>query len=420
MGYKNYRLSELLEIIGGGTPKTNIEEYWNGNISWLSVKDFNGDSKKVYTTEKKITELGLNNSSTKLLKEGDLIISARGTVGEIAQLGKAMAFNQSCYGLRAKEHITSNDFMYYALKYILKDIKNMTHGSVFDTITRSTFDVLSYPLPEMKEQKSIANILSNLDDKIEVNNKINQKLEEMAQAIFKQWFIDFDFPNEEGKPYKSSGGEMVESELGMIPKGWEVKELGEICNIQKGLSYKGKYMSDVGTPMINLGNIYPGGGYRKEKIKFYNGDFKANHIVSSGDIIIANTDMTQDRVILGSPIIVPKFNEDKIIFTHHLFAFRDVQIDKLFLYFYLKTPSFRERAETYATGTTVLALPKEAVTSIPMVIPSKKLIDEYSMIASKNIYKINNGNLQIDNLEKLRDTLLPKLMSGEIRVPTSN
>lgn len=138
--FKKYKLSELIEIIGGGTPRTSIPEYWNGNIPWLSVVDFGDDNKKVYKSEKSITEEGLKNSSTKMLKKGQLIISARGTVGELAMLGKDMAFNQSCYGLNAVEKLSTNDFLYYLLKYELDSLKAVTHGSVFDTITRQTFD----------------------------------------------------------------------------------------------------------------------------------------------------------------------------------------------------------------------------------------------------------------------------------------
>src|SRR5690606_31761694 len=115
--------SNVLEIISGGTPKTSVKDYWNGDIPWLSVVDFNTDQKKVYHTEKRITELGLKNSSSNILNKGMLIISARGTVGAIAQLGSDMAFNQSCYGLDAKEDITSNDFLYYALKSRINSIK---------------------------------------------------------------------------------------------------------------------------------------------------------------------------------------------------------------------------------------------------------------------------------------------------------
>ena len=102
-----------------------------------------------------------------------MIISARGTIGELAQLGKPMAFNQSCYGLRAKKELTSNDFMYYALKHILKDIQNATHGSVFDTITRATFDTLTFDLPPVEKQEKITTLLNALEEKIELNTQMN-------------------------------------------------------------------------------------------------------------------------------------------------------------------------------------------------------------------------------------------------------
>lgn len=132
-------LIDIVELIGGGTPKTSKAEYWGGNINWLSVKDFNNENRYVYSTEKTITEEGLNNSSTKLLKKDDIIISARGTVGELAMITFPMAFNQSCYGIRAKEGIDSI-FLYYLIKNSVRKLKAITHGSVFDTITRDTED----------------------------------------------------------------------------------------------------------------------------------------------------------------------------------------------------------------------------------------------------------------------------------------
>lgn len=112
-----YKLSELMDIIIGGTPNTSRSDYWNGNIPWLSVKDFNNDFRYVYTTEKRITKKGLENSSTKLLNKGDVIISARGTVGEVASIPYPMAFNQSCYGLRPREGLIISDYLYYLIKY---------------------------------------------------------------------------------------------------------------------------------------------------------------------------------------------------------------------------------------------------------------------------------------------------------------
>lgn len=185
-----YKLSEIMDIIGGGTPKTSKPEYWNGDIPWLSVKDFNNDYRYVYETEKTITQAGLDNSSTKLLKRNDSIISARGTVGEMAMIPYPMAFNQSCYGLRAKEGLVDEEYLYYLIKHNVVILKKNTHGSVFDTITRETFDGIEVELPSLVEQKIVASILRDLDDKIEVNNKINKNLLQQLHVLYLRLFCD--------------------------------------------------------------------------------------------------------------------------------------------------------------------------------------------------------------------------------------
>ena len=171
-----YKLSDIIELIGGGTPKTSVAEYWGGDIPWLSVKDFNNDSRYVYFTEKTITEAGLMNSSTKLLDVDDIIISARGTVGELAMIPFPMAFNQSCYGIRGKKDKVVQTYLYYLLKDSIRLVKSQTHGSVFDTITKDTFANIDIDLPPLSEQKTIANALSALDAKIDNNKTINHHL----------------------------------------------------------------------------------------------------------------------------------------------------------------------------------------------------------------------------------------------------
>ena len=232
--WKTYKLSEILNLVGGGTPKTTIPEYWNGEIPWLSVVDFGNGIKRVYKTEKTITEKGLKESSTKILKEGQLIISARGTVGELAVLGRDMAFNQSCYGIYANEK-TENNFLYYLLKDSIGKIKKNTHGAVFDTITKQTFDNIEITIPEsINEQTVIASILSSLDDKIELNLQMNQTLEDMAQAIFKEWFVNFNFPGFDG--------ELVNG----LPKGWRNSSIGEVIYVQNGFAFKSSDFLETG------------------------------------------------------------------------------------------------------------------------------------------------------------------------------
>ena len=152
-------LADVIEIIGGGTPKTSVTDYWNGEIPWLSVVDFNTDNRWVSKTEKHISELGLKESSTVMLRSRDIIISARGTVGAIAQLTRPMAFNQSCYGIRGIDGITDADFIYYTLKHAVTGLKKIAHGAVFDTITRETFKVIEVSIPPLVEQKRIASLV---------------------------------------------------------------------------------------------------------------------------------------------------------------------------------------------------------------------------------------------------------------------
>lgn len=401
--WKEASLSEVCDIIGGGTPKTFVAEYWNGNIPWLSVADFNNDNRHVFITEKTITEQGLKNSSTKLLNTGDLIISARGTVGVLAQLAVPMAFNQSCYGIRAKP-MTINDFLYYAIKNIIGQIKANTHGSVFDTITRATFDNLKILLPLLPEQKAIATTLSCLDDKIELNNRINKTLEEIAQAIFKSWFVDFE-------PF--TDGEFKDSELGRIPKGWRVgtiSDLGEVIGGSTPSKACPEYYTNNGIAWITPKDL------SKNKDKFISkGEIditelglknsstrlmpKGTVLFSSrapiGYIAIAKNDITTNQ---GFKSVVPKNN-----------------IGTAYIYYFLKNSL--EVIENRATGSTFKEVSGSIMKQIPTLIPKDNVLLEFKNICGKYFEYQAFLEEQNRNLANIRDTLLPKLMSGEIRVP---
>lgn len=415
--FRKLKLSEIGTIIAGGTPKTKIDEYWNGDISWITPKDLSSHkSMFIGKGERSITDEGLRSSSAKLLPKGAVLFTSRAPIGYVAISDRELATNQGFKSVVVNEE-NDNIFVYYLLKNNVSAIENLASGSTFKEISGNAMKNLEFDFPSLREQKAIARILKSLDEKIEANNQINDTLENMAQSIFKQWFVDFEFPNEDGEPYKSNGGQMVESELGMIPKGWVVDKTSKFFDVQKGLSYKGKHLVEDGIPMINLGSILPGGGYRSEKIKYYDGEFKDRHVVKEGDIVIANTDMTQDRIILGSPCLVPEFNSNSIIFTHHLFAIRNLKISRNYILYFLKTTSFRERAESHATGTTVLALPQKSIASILVAVANEELIKKFDVVSQPILEKITIVEKENLLLCKLRETLLPKLMSGEIRVP---
>ena len=182
--WEGVSVHEIVNVISGGTPSTSRPEYWNGNIPWLSVEDFNSGKRWVFSGVKHITELGLKRSATGVLKKGMLIISARGTVGVVAQLGRSMAFNQSSYGLDSKnKKRLSNNFLYYALRFYINLFLALAYGNVFDTITRKNFKEIKIFLPPLLEQHRIAGILSQIDETIEKEKKYKEKLERIKQGL---------------------------------------------------------------------------------------------------------------------------------------------------------------------------------------------------------------------------------------------
>lgn len=208
------------QIFSGGTPDTRKSEYWDGNIPWLS----SGETSNTFIieTERKITELGVKNSSTRLAKAEDIVVASAGqgyTRGQVSFCMIDTYINQSVVALRAKE-IIKPLFLFYNLVSRYNELRRISdaHSSRGSLTTKLLAD-LNIQIPPIQEQTVIAKILSDLDLKIALNRSVNSTLEAIGQALFKHWFIDFEFPNEEGKPYRSGGGEMVETELGEVPKG---------------------------------------------------------------------------------------------------------------------------------------------------------------------------------------------------------
>ena len=390
--WKEYKLSELMELIGGGTPKTSNPEYWNGDIPWLSVTDFNTGMKYCFDAEKKITEKGLKESSTKILKKGQIIISARGTVGVISMLGSDMAFNQSNYGVNAKQELTSNNFLYYLLKANLANFISASYGAVFDTITKETFNQLSVLLPPLSEQTAIAFILSSLDNKIDLLQRQNKTLEQLAETLFRQWFVEEAEDN------------------------WEEKKLGELLTItsSKRIFYS-EYVSS-GVPfyrskeIIELRNT----GSTNSELYIPNERFdEINNKFGSpkeGDILMTSVGT------LGVAYRVRK--TDKFYFKDgNLTWFKDFKgLPSSIVYLWLISKIGQEELAAITIGSTQEALTIEGLKSISFKIPPKERIKLYESEFNTIIDKIEFNQKQIQTLTLTRDTLLPKLMSGEVKI----
>jgi type I restriction enzyme S subunit len=188
-----YKISDIATIIGGGTPKTKIKEYWNGNIPWLTPKDLTGYTNMYISHgERFITTLGLKKSSAKLMPKGTVLLTSRAPIGYVAIAANKICTNQGFKSLIPKDNLCNSEFLYYWIKKNVDKLKQLGTGTTFAEISGSVLKSVDIELPPLPTQKKIAHILSTLDDKIELNRKINKTLEAMAQALFKSWFVDFE------------------------------------------------------------------------------------------------------------------------------------------------------------------------------------------------------------------------------------
>lgn len=369
----------------------------------------------IYLTEEKADKL-----KSSEVNRGDIVITHRGTLGQVSYVPynskyKKYIVSQSGMKLTCDTEKADPIFINYFLnsrigQYLL--LRNKSQVGVPSIATPTTsLKKIHVPLPTLGEQKAIANILSTLDDKIEVNNKINQKLEEMAQTIFKQWFIDFDFPNEEGKPYKSSGGEVVESELGMIPKGWEVKMIKDFGEVITGKTPSTKKKENYGDkyPFITIPDMH--------NTMFIN--TVERYLSEEGH------NSQPKKLIPKNSIIVSCIATVGLVGINSIDSHTNQQInsvipnnERLLPYLYFTIKDKKEYLNLLGSaGTTTKNVNKGLFESIKIVNPKNELIEKFYEMINSSLGKIEKNIVENEKLEKTRDTLLPKLMSGEMRVP---
>lgn len=278
-------------------------------------------------------------------------------------------------------------------------------------------------IPEYDKQEKIGKLLSSLDDKIALNNRINAKLEQMAKRLYDYWFVQFDFPNADGKPYKASGGKMVWNEelKREIPEGWEVKKLGTLFTTNRGVSYSTKTISgDKGIPMINLASFSPDGSYKIDGIKTYTGEYTNEKVLKPFDLVMCNTQQTAidfSKDIIGKALLVPDIFKGDITSSHHVNTLK-VQNEKLKFYLYrlFNTDYFHAYISHFASGTNIMGLDFAGVENYSAVIPSEEILSKFADF-TLNIEKMKSEIIrQNKKLISLRDRLLPLLMNGQVEV----
>lgn len=333
------------------------------------------------------------------------------------------------------------------------------------SLTTKILGKMPISFPPIEIQKELSKQLFSIDQKIHLNTQTNQTLEQIAQAIYKSWFVDFA-PTRAKAAVLAAGGSQEEAETaamsalsgqppaalvalaqqnparhqqlatlaaafpsalvsidgyGEVPAGWEVKKVGDIAKVIKGKSYKSSELESSKTALVTLKSFNRGGGYRLDGLKEYTGTYKPEQEVFAGDLIIAYTDVTQAADVIGKPAMVMSDNR-----YEHLIISLDVgvvrpnnSVYKYFLYCMAMTVAFQAHTQSFCTGTTVLHLGKDAVPSFEIAVPNEFLLKKFAEISESIFAKINENIKQSVRLQNVRDTLLPKLLNGELPADTS-
>ena len=404
MEWKEVTLGEVSSKIGDGlhgTPKYDDEgSYYfingnNLNCGKIIIKD---DTKRVG-----IEEFVKNQ---KELNEQTILVSINGTIGNVAKYNNEPCIlgKSACYINVIKE--VDKEFIYYILTSanFKRNITNEATGTTIKNVSLKQMREYKFNIPcNLADQRRIASILSSLDRKIELNNKINADLEEMAQAIFKNWFVDFE-------PFK--GGKFVDSELGMIPEGWKVGTIGDIVEFQNGFAFSSKDFSENGEyKIITIKSVQDGCLVTdgSSKVTEYPTKMPAYCKLQSGDILLSLTGnvgrcclVTETNLLLNQRVAKIKAKEC---------------YDNSFSYALFRLKETKELLISISRGTAQANLSPVEASKLPMVIPSEDARKSFSMISDSIMNKIISIHIENSRLSLLRNTLLPRLMSGELEVP---
>ncbi|MCG3842403.1 restriction endonuclease subunit S [Psychrobacter sp. Ps1] len=444
--WKEVSLGEIGRVVTGKTPKTKVIENFGHEIPFITPRDMD-DQRIISETERYLSKVGSVSVKNSIIPANSISVSCIGSdMGKSAITKYLSVTNQQINSIVVSDEFYYK-FVYYNLSSRKAEIRGLAGGSAQPILNKSDFSQIKMFVPPLTEQKAIAYILGSLDDKIELNRQMNETLEAMAQALFKSWFVDFDpvidnalaagnaIPDEfferaelrKGIEKKDNSDiqslfpdefEFTE-EMGWIPKGWQELQIKDIAKVVKGKSYKSSELSESETALVTLKSFKRGGGYRLDGLKEYTGKYKEEQEVKAGDLVIAYTDVTQAADLIGKPaMVIDDIRYKHLVISLDVAVVRpEIDSQKYYLYGLAQTEAFQSHNYSHSTGTTVLHLSKNAVPDYYLCLPSENLLHGFTKIVEPLFTSVNNNIGEIRNLEKLRDTLLPKLMSGELRIP---
>ena len=393
------------------------------NLSNSCVKFI--DNGFAYLSEEKADEL-----NAYAIKD-DLLFTAAGTIGQVGIIEENTKFEKyviSNKQLRVRLNIEKINPLYayywFSSPWMVKDIVNKNTGSTVPLINLGIIKTLEIKIPKERiTQDKIVSVLSALDSKIELNNRINTELEAMAKTLYDYWFVQFDFPDKDGKPYKTSGGKMLWNEdlKRDIPDGWNVDILKNHISIERGISYKGTDIQDKGIPMVNLNSFYLDGRYKDEGIKYFAGSVNENKVIHAGDLMIATTDVTRNAYIIGKSFILPDLYAGQIVASCDIAKVNiGDKLDKYFIDMLFNSDNYHRYIKGFASGTLVLHLDTKGVDWYKCLIPPKDLLNKYANFKVNIDGKKTLTLKENKQLAELRDWLLPMLMNGQVQVAPSH
>lgn len=415
-------LGEIADIITGPFgSQLHMSDYVDEGIAVIMPQNI-GDR---IILEDKIARI--SKSDYKRLKKyqtqkEDIVYSRRGDVEKHAFINgdKPYLCGTGCLRVRAnKEKVYPRYLSLFLSRPETKRwLSQHAIGSNMMNINTSILGNVPVFLPDRDIQIEIAESLQGFDDKIQLNIKMMKEMEEVAKLIYSYWFLQFEFPDKDGKPYKSSGGKMVwNDELkSEIPEGWRCDALKKYIKLTKGISYTSKNIkSGKGVPMINLASIDTNRNYKPDKLKFYDGEYNEAKEAYPEEMLIACTDLTINAYIVGSPILVPNI-EKKYLYSMDLVKLNPLtdELDPMYLYMTLRTETYHNYIKGFATGTNVLHLNTDGIEGFKVCFPCKKLQRKFSLLI-KEIHKTKSKLIK-ENRELIafRDFLLPLLMNGQV------
>jgi len=416
------KLGDLLRSLeSGNRPKGGILAHSPNGILSIGGENINWDGSLDLTKCLRFDENFYKNLRKGIIEQGDILLVKDGaTIGKLAYIkevpeGKAMV-NEHVFLLKTNNFKTNSRFLYYFLfsKIGQQQIESSISGSAQGGINKSIQDNILVFYPPLPEQSRIATVLSYFDDLIEVKKRQNEILEKTAMAIFKSWFVDFE-------PFKD--GEFVyNEELGKeIPKDWTVRRLGDLVKAFKGISYKSSEKSqeyiEEGYIFITLDNFERGGGFKNEYSWIKSERIKPSHLVNEGDLIIALTDMTQTAQVVGSPAIVILPNGfDVGLISLDCMKLEPV-VKNLKYYLYMSLKDTQEDNSTFANGVNVLHLMvNNFLNGKILFLPPPNILQSFHSLVEPLFQKIILNQKQMMTIRKIRETLLPLLVFGKLRV----